>query len=430
MQAYIEDLRKSIGKTVTVNGWVYNKRSSGKISFLLVRDGTGIVQTVLYHPNQAQENIDIFNALSQEASVSVTGLVKEDKRSPIGVELDVEKLEMLSDSVDYPITPKEHGTAFLLDKRHLWLRSKQQNAIMRIRSDAIFFAREFFQKRQFQCIDAPIFTPSACEGTTTLFEVKYFDDKVYLSQSGQLYMEAAALALGKVYCLGPSFRAEKSKTRRHLTEFWQLEPEVAFMDLNEDMELAEDMIIYIIEKLLENRMQEFEALERDIEPLKKIKKPFYRLTYNEAVEILHKNGFEDFKWGDDFGAPHEAAISGLHDKPVFIHRYPAAIKAFYMKRAPEDDKLALGFDMIAPEGYGETIGGGQREDDYDTLLSRINEHGLPVEAFDWYLDLRKFGSVPHAGFGLGLERFVQWVTKRPHLREVIPFPRMMDRKSP
>lgn len=430
MQVYIEDLRTHIGETVTIQGWVYNKRSSGKISFLLVRDGTGIVQTVLFHPNQPAENIEKFNQMSQETSVMVTGLVKEDKRSPIGVELDVESLDIIADAVDYPITPKEHGTAFLLDKRHLWLRSKQQNAIMRIRSDAIFYARQFFQERKFLCIDAPIFTPAACEGTTTLFEVKYFDDKVYLSQSGQLYMEAAALALGKVYCLGPSFRAEKSKTRRHLTEFWQLEPEIAFFDLEQDMNLAEDMIVYIIEKLLENRMQEFEILERDIEPLKKIKKPFYRITYTEAVDILKKNGFPDFNWGEDFGAPHESAISELHDKPVFIHRYPAAIKAFYMKRAPEDDKLALGFDMIAPEGYGETIGGGQREDDYDTLLSRIHEHNLPEEAFDWYLDLRKYGSVPHAGFGLGLERFIQWVTKRPHLREVIPFPRMMDRKSP
>ncbi len=430
MPSFINHLIDHIGEDVEIKGWVYNKRSSGKISFLLLRDGTGIVQGIIFHPNADETVISAFENLSIESGVIVKGKVKEDKRSPIGVEMDITEIIKISDSNDYPITPKEHGPSFLLDNRHLWLRSKKQNAIMNIRSDVIFYARQFFQEREFLCIDAPIFTPAACEGTTTLFETKYFDDTVYLTQSGQLYMEAAALAYSKVYCFGPSFRAEKSKTRRHLTEFWQLEPEVAFMDLDEDMELAEDMIEYIIQNVLEKRKQEFKDLERDIEPLQRIKKPFYRLTYTEAVDILHKNGFEDFKWGDDFGAPHETVISNKHDKPVFIHRYPSKIKAFYMKRDPENEELALGFDMIAPEGYGETIGGGQREDDYDTLVKRIKEHNLPMEAFTWYLDLRKYGSVPHAGFGLGLERFVQWLTLRNHLRETIPFPRMIDRVMP
>ncbi len=430
MHIYINHLREHIGKTIELQGWVYNKRSSGKISFLLIRDGSGIVQCIIYHPNAEDSLIEKFNKLNQEASVTVRGKVKEDKRSPIGVEIDIDDIILIGDAIDYPITPKEHGPAFLLDNRHLWLRSKKQNAIMNIRSEIIFLARKFFQQREFLCIDAPVFTPAACEGTTTLFETKYFDDTVYLTQSGQLYMEAAALAYSKVYCLGPAFRAEKSKTRRHLTEFWQIEPEVAFMDIDGDMSLAEDMIEYIVQQVILSRKQDFIDLERDITPLKNIKKPFYRISYTEAVEMLQKNGFEDFKWGSDLGAPHESCISMMYDKPVFIHRYPAEIKAFYMKRDAEDDKLALGFDMIAPEGYGETIGGGQREDDYDTLVSRIKEHKLPIEAFDWYLDLRKFGSVPHAGFGLGIERFVQWITKRNHLRETIPFPRMIDRIKP
>ncbi len=430
MSLFINHLNEHIGEEVEIRGWVYNKRSSGKISFLLLRDGTGIVQCIIFHPDANEEIIKVFETLTIESGVIVKGKIKKDKRSSIGVEIDIISIIKISDSDDYPITPKEHGPSFLLDNRHLWLRSKKQNAIMNIRSDVIFYARQFFQEREFLCIDAPIFTPAACEGTTTLFETKYYDDKVYLTQSGQLYMEAAALAYSKVYCFGPSFRAEKSKTRRHLTEFWQLEPEVAFMNLDEDMELAEDMIVYITENVLNKREQEFKDLERDIEPLKKIKKPFYRLTYTEAVDILHENGFDDFKWGDDFGAPHETVISNKYDKPVFIHRYPSKIKAFYMKRDPKNDELALGFDMIAPEGYGETIGGGQREDDHDTLVKRIKEHNLPMEAFTWYLDLRKYGSVPHAGFGLGLERFVQWLTLRNHLRETIPFPRMMDRKMP
>lgn len=430
MGIYINHLREKIGNEVEINGWVYNKRSSGKISFLLVRDGTGIVQCIIYHPDADEAIIEKFNALNQEASITVRGIVKEDKRSPIGVELDVKDVEIIGDAPDYPITPKEHGPAFLMDNRHLWLRSRKQNAIMNIRSEVIFLAREFFRNREFLCIDAPVFTPAACEGTTTLFETKYFDDTVYLTQSGQLYMEAAALAYSKVYCFGPAFRAEKSKTRRHLTEFWQIEPEVAFMDLEGDMDLAEDMIEYIVSRIIKTNENDFKDLERDIEPLKNILKPFYRITYTEAVEILHKNGFEDFQWGEDFGAPHETCISNQFDRPVFVHRYPAAIKAFYMKRDKDNPNLALCFDMIAPEGYGETIGGGQREDDYDTLVSRINEHNLPMEAFDWYLDLRKYGSVPHAGFGLGIERFVQWLTKRSHLRETIPFPRMMDRTRP
>lgn len=427
---YIEDLKSHIGDEVELKGWVYNTRSSGKISFLIIRDGTGRVQCILYHPDQSRENLDNFNKLSLETAVEIRGIVKEDKRSPLDVEIDLKKLNIVSESDNYPITPKEHGPAFLLDNRHLWLRSSKQAAIMRIRSDVIFYARKFFNERKFLCIDAPVFTPAACEGTTTLFETKYFDDTVYLTQSGQLYMEAAAMAYSKVYCFGPAFRAEKSKTRRHLTEFWQIEPEVAYMNLEGDMELAEDMIIYIVEKLVKNRQAEFETLERDTEPLKNIKKPFERIKYSEAIDILKSKGFDDINYGDDFGAPHETAISKEFDRPVFIHRYPAEIKAFYMKRDAQDSDLALCFDMIAPEGYGETIGGGQREDDYDTLVRRINEHNLPMDAFDWYLDLRKYGSVPHAGFGLGIERFVQWLTMRNHLRETIPFPRMLDRKSP
>lgn len=425
----IDELKKHIGEAVDLEGWVYNKRSSGKISFLMFRDGTGIVQCVLYHPDKSEDLLAKFEKLAQETSVRINGRVKEDKRSPIGVEIDLDGIEIIGASEDYPISPKEHGVDFLMNNRHLWLRSKRQVSIMKIRSDALFYAREFFQNRKFLCIDAPIFTPSACEGTTTLFEVKYFDDAAYLSQSGQLYMEAAAMAYGKVFCLGPAFRAEKSKTRRHLTEFWQIEPEVAYFDIDDDMKLAEDMVSYIVEKLLENRADDFAVLERDTKPLENIKAPFYRLSYTDAVSLLKKKGME-IEWGDDFGAPHEASISEEFDRPVFIHRYPVEIKAFYMKRDSENDKLALGFDMIAPEGYGETIGGGQREDDYGKLVERIREHGLPEEAFGWYLDLRKYGSVPHAGFGMGIERFVQWITKTQHIREVIPFARTLDRVYP
>jgi len=426
---YVDDLRTHLGESVQLKGWVYNKRSSGKISFLMFRDGTGIVQCILYHPDHKEETVKKFETLSLETSVTVKGKVKEDKRSPIGVEIDLEDFEIIGKSEEYPISPKEHGVDFLMNNRHLWLRSKRQISLMKIRSDTIYYAREYFQKEKFLCIDAPIFTPSACEGTTTLFEVKYFDDTAYLSQSGQLYMEAAAMAYGKVFCLGPAFRAEKSKTRRHLTEFWQIEPEMAFCDIDEDMSVAEEMVSYIVQKLLENRMEDFKILERDTKPLENIKPSFYRLSYTDAIDLLKKKNIE-INWGDDFGAPHEAAISEEFDKPIFIHRYPAEIKAFYMKRDPENDKLALGFDMIAPEGYGETIGGGQREDDYDKLIERINLHNLPVESFNWYLDLRKYGTVPHAGFGMGIERFVQWVTLTHHVREVIPFARTLDRVYP
>lgn len=426
----VDELKNHIGEEVELKGWVYNTRSSGKISFLLFRDGSGIVQAVLYHPNHNEEIIKRFDELAQETSLVVWGKVREDKRAPSGVELDIIDFKVISPSVDYPISPKEHGVDFLQSNRHLWLRSKKQAAIMRVRSDVVFYAREFFNNRKFLCIDAPIFTPSACEGTTTLFEVNYFDEKkVYLSQSGQLYMEAAALAYGKVYCFGPAFRAEKSKTRRHLTEFWQIEPEVAFFNIDDDMELAEDLVIYLVEKILERRQEDLKTLERDIKPLENVKKPFYRITYEEAIKILNRKGI-DIKFGEDFGAPDEAAISLEFDRPVFVHRYPAEIKAFYMKRDEKRQDLALGFDMLAGEGYGETIGGGQREDDYETLLKRIEEHKLPVDNFKWYLDLRKYGSVPHAGFGLGIERFVQWVTKTQHIREVIPFARTLDRTEP
>lgn len=431
---YIEDIGAHAGETVTLQGWLYNKRSSGKLHFLQLRDGTGIIQCVVFKGDVSPEVFEAADKVSQESSIQVTGVVKEDTRSKLGFELGVTEFKVLGDSVEYPISPKEHGVAFLMDHRHLWLRSSRQNAIIRIRAEIIRAVRNYFDNNGFTLVDAPIFTPNACEGTSNLFETDYFEEKAYLTQSGQLYMEAAAAAFGKAYCFGPTFRAEKSKTRRHLTEFWMVEPEVAFMDLYEDMDLAEDFVCYIVEQVLKNRRAELEALERDITKLEAIQKPFPRITYDEAIELIRKHGPEEehknFPWGEDFGGDEETIISSQFDKPVFIHHYPTEIKAFYMKPDPANPKYALNVDMIAPEGYGEVIGGGQREDDLDVLVSKIQEHNLPLEAFSWYLDVRKYGSFPHAGFGLGIERTVSWICGLHHVRETIPFPRLMDRLSP
>lgn len=426
MKIYIKDIAKYEGQEITLQGWMYNKRSSGKLHFLQLRDGTGEIQAVVFKGNVPDEVFEAANKITQESSVEVKGTVKKHDRSKIGYEIDAVDVEVLSPSVDYPITPKEHGTHFLMEHRHLWLRSLRQNAILRVRHRIIKAVRDFFDSKDFTLVDAPIFTPNACEGTTNLFEVDYFDEKAYLTQSGQLYMEAAAMAMGKVYCFGPTFRAEKSKTRRHLTEFWMVEPEVAFIDIYEDMDLAEEFVEYIVQQVLEHNRADLEFLERDISKLEKIKRPFPRISYDEAIEILHKKG-NDTPWGEDFGGDEETLISEEFDKPVMIHHYPMKIKAFYMKQ--EGDKAAC-VDMIAPEGYGEIIGGGQREEDLDKILEKIKEQGLNPEVFDWYLDLRKYGSVKHAGFGLGIERTVSWICGVPHVRETIPFPRLMDRIKP
>ncbi len=429
MHIYIENIAEYDGKTATIKGWLHNKRSSGKIRFLLIRDGTGVIQSVIARDETDEKIFDIADKITQESSLIITGKVRKDDRAPGGYELIAESLEVLQMADDYPIAPKEHSIEYLLPLRHLWLRSRKQNAIMRLRHNMIKALRDFFDNQGFICADTPILTPAACEGTTTLFKVEYYEQEAYLSQSGQLYNEATAMAMGKVYCFGPTFRAEKSKTRKHLTEFWMLEPEIAYIELDGLMDLAENMIIYVIDKVLEKCPTELNTLERDLDKLKSIKKPFPRISYKEAVEIVNKKDPE-FKYGDDFGAPHETIIGEQFGRPVFIHRFPAAIKAFYMKRDPQDESLALGVDMIGPEGYGELIGGGQREDDHDTLLRRIEECKLPQEAFQWFLDLRKFGTCPHGGFGLGLERTVAWICGIKHVRETIPFPRMLDKIYP
>ncbi|HWP82821.1 MAG TPA: asparagine--tRNA ligase [Bacteroidota bacterium] len=429
-RVYIETLDDHVGNEVTLQGWLYNKRSSGKIRFLLLRDGTGIIQGVLVKGQTPDESYQAFDELTQESSFAMTGKVRKDDRAPGGFELDVTGIKIYQIAKDYPITPKEHGVEFLADRRHLWLRSSRQHAIMRVRHRIIRAIRDFFDDRGFTLVDSPILTPNAVEGTTTLFETEYFDlGKAYLTQSGQLYAEAGAMAFGKVYCFGPTFRAEKSKTRRHLTEFWMVEPEVAFYDLNDDMDLAEEFLEYIVQTVLKDRAEELKVLERNTKFLENVKRPLPRITYDEAVEILRKKGIS-FEWGGDFGGTDETVISEQFDRPVMVHRYPAQVKAFYMKRDPENPKLALALDVLAPEGYGEIIGGSQREDDLDALLHRIKEHNLPQEAFEWYLDLRRYGSVPHSGFGLGLERTVAWICGLDHVRETIPFPRMIYRLTP
>lgn len=428
----IRDLADHDGERVLVQGWLYNMRSKGKLHFLMLRDGTGIVQGVMFKGNVSEEAFEQAKGLTQESSLRVIGTAKKDERAPGGVELSVEELHIVQIAEPYPISPKEHGPNFLLERRHLWLRSKRQAAIMRIRDEVIRAVRGFFHERGFYCIDSPMFTPAACEGTTTLFELDYFDEqKAYLTQSGQLYAEASAMAMGKVYTFGPTFRAEKSKTRRHLTEFWMIEPEAAFYDLDDVMTLAEEFVAAIVRSVLANRRQELDDLERDVSKLEPAAEaPFPRLTYDEAVKLLHENGHADFPYGEDFGAPHETAIGAAFDRPVLVHRWPAEIKAFYMKRDPDNPKLALGVDLIASEGYGELIGGAQREDDLETLEARIKEHDLPAESFAWFTDLRRFGSVPHGGFGLGLERTLAWICGVDHLRECIPFPRMLHRIYP
>jgi asparaginyl-tRNA synthetase len=427
---YINKLKDHVGEEITLRGWLFNKRSSGKVRFVILRDGTGYVQCVFFKGNVTSEAFEFADKLGQESSIEVVGKVKEEPRAPGGYELDGTDLRIIHEATDYPITPKEHGIEFLLDKRHLWLRSKKQVAILRVRHRIIKAIRDFFDERDFILVDPPILTPNAVEGTSTLFETEYFDlGSAFLTQSGQLYAEAGAMAHGKVYTFGPTFRAEKSKTRRHLTEFWMCEPEVAFADLDDNMDLAEEMIEYIVKTVLRECQEELKILERDLSKLETIKKPFPRISYNEAVEILKKSEV-NFEWGNDFGASDETVIVQHFDRPVMIHRYPAAVKAFYMKRDSENPKLALALDVLAPEGYGEIIGGSQREDDLDELLKRIEEHKLPQEVFEWYLDLRRYGSVPHSGFGIGLERTVSWICGLEHLREAIPFPRMIYRNTP
>lgn len=426
----IERLGDHVGQTVTLRGWLYNKSSKGKLHFAQLRDGTGIAQCVLFKGAVPDTLFEAVGHAGQESSLILTGQVKAEPRAPGGYEIGVSDGQVVQSVDGFPITPKEHGPDFLLNNRHLWLRSKKQWAIMRIRDAVITALRQFFDERGFVCVDSPIFTPAACEGTSTLFEVQYFDEKAYLTQSGQLYAEAAAMALGKVYCFGPTFRAEKSKTRRHLTEFWMLEPEVAYATLDDIMQLAEDMLVHVAQTVLARRKPELEALGRDLSKLEAIRSPFPRLSYDEAAKILADHPESTFKHGDDFGAPDETILSTRYDRPVMVHRYPSAVKAFYMKRDPADESKCLCVDVLGSEGVGELIGGSQREDDLDALLARIKDHGLPEEAFAWYLDLRRYGSVPHSGFGMGLERTVAWIAGIEHVREASPFPRMLYRLYP
>ena len=426
---YIENAGEHEGGEVTLRGWVYNRRSSGKLQFILLRDGTGVMQCVAFKGNFTPERFAELDRLTQESSLEISGTVRKDTRSPGGYELDATDFKIIQTAENYPITPKEHGTAFLMEHRHLWLRSSRQHAILKIRHEIIRACRDYFDDRGFTLIDTPIFTPNACEGTTTLFETDYFDQKAFLAQSGQLYSEATAAAFGKVYCFGPTFRAEKSKTRRHLMEFWMVEPEVAWATLDDTMALAEGLICFILERVLARRRTELDVLERDITALEKIALPFPRLSYDEAVTKLQAMGSE-IQWGGDFGGGDETILSEQYDSPVIVHRYPSAIKAFYMQPDSERPEVALCVDVLAPEGYGEIIGGGARIHDYDLLMRRVREHSLNEEAFRWYLDLRKYGTVPHAGFGMGIERVVAWICKLTHLRETIAFPRTLYRIYP
>jgi asparaginyl-tRNA synthetase len=426
---YIEDIGQYNEQEVEIRGWVYNKRSSGKVRFLLVRDGTGIIQGTIFSQDKDFPLFNVFDELTQESSLIVRGRVRADKRAPGGYELEVKEIEVIQIARDYPITPKEHSVPFLMEHRHLWLRSQKQHAILQIRAETIRAIRDFFNDRGFRLMDTPILTPSACEGTTTLFETSYFDQKAYLSQSGQLYNEATAAAFGKVYCFGPTFRAEKSKTRRHLIEFWMVEPEVAFATLQDIIELGQDLIMFILERVLDRRRADFDVLERDLAPLESIKKPFPQVTYDEAVRLLHEKGSK-LIYGDDFGAPEETRLSEIFDRPVCVTHFPAKIKAFYMQPDKDRPDLALGVDFLASEGFGEIIGGGQRIHDLDLLEQRIKEFNLPADAYKWYVDLRRYGTFPHSGFGLGLERTVAWLCKLPHIRETIPFPRLLYRIYP
>ncbi|WP_328703136.1 asparagine--tRNA ligase [Alkalihalobacterium elongatum] len=426
----ISTVGQFVGQEVKIGAWLANKRSSGKIAFLQLRDGTGFIQGVVV---KAEVGEDIFlkaKNMTQESSLYVTGIVREDERAPSGYELTVTNVDVIHEAVDYPITPKEHGTEFLMDHRHLWLRSKKQHANMKVRNEIIRATYEFFNNEGFVKVDPPILTGSAPEGTTELFATKYFDEDAYLSQSGQLYMEAAAMALGKVFSFGPTFRAEKSKTRRHLIEFWMIEPEMAFYEFEDNLKVQEEYVAYIIQSVLKNCKIELKTLGRDTSKLENIVAPFPRITYDDALKLLHEKGFDDIQWGDDFGAPHETAIAETYDKPVFITHYPTSLKPFYMQPDPNNDKVVLCADMIAPEGYGEIIGGSERIHDYDLLAERMKEHDLDPAAYKWYAELRKYGSVPHSGFGLGLERTVAWLCGAEHVRETIPFPRLLNRLYP
>jgi asparaginyl-tRNA synthetase len=425
----ISQVNKDVGQEVRIGCWLHHKRSSGKIQFLQLRDGTGFIQGVLVK-NEVDESVwETAGKLTQESSLYVTGLVREEPRSPSGYELSITGVEIIQITEDYPITPKEHGVDFLMDHRHLWLRSPRQRAIMVIRSRIIRAVQQFFDDNGFYLVDPPILTPSSCEGTTNLFHTKYFEEDAFLTQSGQLYMEAAAMALGKVYSFGPTFRAEKSKTRRHLIEFWMIEPEMAFVDHEQNLRVQEQFVSHIVQSVLTHCQSELKTLERDVSKLEKVIGPFPRITYDDAIAFLQEKGF-DIPWGEDFGAPHETAIAEAYDKPVFITHYPTAIKAFYMKPQPDRPEVVLCADMIAPEGYGEIIGGSQRIDDPELLAERFKEHELSEQAYQWYLDLRKYGSVPHSGFGLGLERTVAWICGLDHVRETIPFPRLLYRLYP
>ena len=429
----IADAARHAGETVEIAGWLYNLRKSGKIVFPILRDGTGLMQCVAVKSALPEALFETIKDLTQESSIVVTGKIRAEQRAVGGFEMDVEGLEIVQrvpENDPYPITPKEHGIEFLMDHRHLWLRSQKQHAILKVRAEVIRAVRDYFDSHGFTLVDTPIFTPAACEGTTTLFEVDYFEhDKAYLTQSGQLYNEATAMAFGKVYCFGPTFRAEKSKTRRHLTEFWMVEPEMAYATLEDVKRLAEDFLVYIVGRVLETRREEIKTLERDVSRLEKIQAPFPRMTYEDAVRILQGKGSE-IQWGADFGGTDETILTEDRERPLMVDRFPSEIKAFYFQPDAERPELALGVDVLAPEGYGEIIGGGQRIHDYDLLIRRIEEHNLPKEAFDWYLDLRKYGSVPHAGFGMGIERCVTWICGIDHLRETIAFPRMLYRLRP
>ncbi|AST91596.1 asparagine--tRNA ligase [Sutcliffiella cohnii] len=430
MKTTIAEVHKYVDQEVTIGAWIANKRSSGKIAFLQLRDGTGFIQGVVVKAEVNEEVFQKAKSITQESSLYVTGMIKVDERSPLGYELLVTNMEVIHEAVDYPITPKNHGTEFLMDNRHLWLRSKRQHAVMKIRNEVIRATYEYYNQNGFTKVDPPILTGSAPEGTTELFNTKYFDEDAYLSQSGQLYMEAAAMALGKVFSFGPTFRAEKSKTRRHLIEFWMIEPEMAFYTHEESLKVQEEYVSYLVQSVLKNCKLELGVLGRDTSKLEQVQAPFPRITYDDAIKLLHEKGFDDIQWGDDFGAPHETAIAESFDKPVFIIHYPTALKPFYMQPHPEREDVVLCADLIAPEGYGEIIGGSERIHDYELMKQRMEEHDLDPAAYDWYLQLSKYGSVPHSGFGLGLERTIAWISGIEHVREAIPFPRLLNRLYP
>jgi asparaginyl-tRNA synthetase len=426
---YIDKAADYVGQVQTINGWVYNSRSSGKVAFVLVRDGSGIMQCVVAKSDVEESTFEAVHHLTQESSISITGTIHAEQRAPGGHEMHVQKIEVHQAALDYPITPKEHGVDFLMSNRHLWLRSKRQWAIMRIRATIVKSIRDYLDDNGFLLMDAPILSANACEGSSTLFSTDYFGVPAYLSQSGQLYNEATAMAFGKVYCFGPAFRAEKSKTRRHLTEFWMVEPEMAYCDWSQNCDVQEQFVTYIVQQVLEKRREELAIIEREIAPLEKIATPFPRISYDEAVKLLQKAG-SPIQWGDDFGGDEETLISNQFERPVFVHSYPKSFKAFYMKTNPANPQTVLCADLLAPEGYGEIIGGGQREDDYELLLERVHAEGLSEADYQWYLDLRKYGSVPHSGFGLGVERTVAWICKLPHVRETVPFPRLLEKIYP